>query len=292
MPFFLSACILQVSAQKDSTPSSTRAEALAYLGKIKDLAPSKHWPNIKPAAYLQNLQQNINQPLSLYEGRNTNFCAYAAISYLPLKFDPLSYARFMIAIYQKGEAKFGRALIRPSEAVRQAAGRLSFKGELDIRPADQLWFFCLADHFKGYVNLFDHHFNMGDENKIWAAVNFAKFNRMVRQLFNYETEAVGSDLLRPGVRNLYTYLKKRLATGTVALFLNNMYLYKKNHSMVKLGYPTHFVILMDIEETTDGKINIIYWDYGGRSLQQVSPAFLKRIIFGITHCTKKTRDAV
>jgi hypothetical protein len=31
-------------------------------------------------------------------------------------------------------------------------------------------------------------------------------------------------------------------------------------------------------------VDIIYWDYGGRTLRQVSLRFLKKITFGITHC--------
>ncbi|MEO8173031.1 MAG: hypothetical protein ABI581_08105 [Sediminibacterium sp.] len=274
----------------DTTPLSSQKQALDYLDQLPELKPSNFWPNVAPKLFLQNLRKNVEVPLSIYEGRSTNFCAYAALSYLPLHDDPLSFVTFMLKLYKDGKAVYGIEYFEPGREVKLAAGTLTFKGELDIRPADQLWFLALADHFKGYLNFLDKHFNAGDENKMWAAVNFSKFNRMIRNLFNYKVDAIGSDLLRPGVRDMFEYLSDRLKTGTVALFLNNLHLYKKKHTKLKLAVPTHFVILLGIEEIEEDKISITYWDYGFRSRQILSPSFLKKIIFGISHSTKKTAD--
>ncbi|GAC1440933.1 MAG: hypothetical protein NVSMB63_08090 [Sediminibacterium sp.] len=289
--FFTGIYSFAADNRSDTIPRSTLAEATAFIEKIKELPSSSYWPNVKPALFLENIRNNIYHPFSMYEGRNTNFCAYAALSYLPLHNDPLGFAKFMLELYQQGHAGMGAVFIDPSPEVKLAAGKLQFKGELDIRPADQMWFLSLADHFKGYLNIFDRHFDMGDENKIWAAVNFAKFNRMIRKLFNYKVDAEGSDLIRPGIADLYDYLKERSKTGILALFVNNVYLYKKNHRKIKVGVPTHFIILLGLEEIAEDKINMIYWDYGGRSLQQVTPAFLKKIIFGIAHITEKKANA-
>lgn len=274
----------------DTTPVSSQKQALAFLDQLGGIKQSNYWPNVQPTAFVQNLKKNVEDPLSIYEGRSTNFCAYAALSYLPLHEDPLNYVKFMVKLYQNGKAMYGKEFFDPSKEVKQAAGTLTFKGELDIRPADQLWFLSLADHFKGYLNILDKHFDMGDENRMWAAVNFSKFNRMIRTLFNYDIDAVGSDLLRPGVRDIFEYLSDRLLNGHVALFVNNLILYKKNHTRMKLGVPTHFIILLKIEEVDD-KIALTYWDYGGKSLQLLKPSFLKKIIFGISHITKKTTHA-
>lgn len=276
---------------RDTTPLSTQKEALAFLDKQTDLKQSNFWPNVPPAAFLANLRKNVENPISMYEGRSTNFCAYAAMSYLPLHDNPLGYVTFMLTIYNKGKAVYGIEYFEPTREVKVAAGTLTFKGELDVRPADQLWFLALADHFKGYLNFLDKHYNNGDENKMWAAVNFSKFNRMVRTLFNYDVNAIGSDILRPGVRDMFEYLSERLKTGTIALFVNNLDLYKKNHTRLKIGVPTHFVILLGVEEVEDDKIAITYWDYGFRSRQILSAKFLKKIIFGISHSVKKTADA-
>lgn len=279
-----------VTLFSDTGSIATQIHALQFIEKKADLQQSKYWPNVHPNAFLQNLKKNIEYPLSLYEGSSTNFCGYAALSYLPLHNDPLGYLRFMLQLYSEGKAQYGKENFEPSKEVMQAAGTLSFKGELDVCPADQLWFLALADHFKGYVNFFDNHYDAGNENTMWASVNFGKFNRMIRKLFNYRVTAVGSDLIRPDIRDVFEYLSERIKTGTVALFVNNPNLYKKNHSKVKLMIPTHYVILLDIREVDD-KIAITYWDYGGKTLQIVSPAFLKRIIFGISHITPKKIDA-
>lgn len=278
-----------ISYQIDSTPLSAPLQAIAFLDQQTHLSASRFWPKIDPKLFLQNLRNNVLHPLKIYEGRSTNFCAYAALSYLPLHDNPLDWVRFMVQMYTKGHASYGKEYFEPSKEIKQVAGSLRFKGELDIRPADQLWFLILADHFKGYLNFFDKHYNIGNENTFWAAVNFSKFNRMVRRLFNYRVKAVGSDLIRPGIRTMYEYLSKKLETGNVALFINNPELYKKKHSWIKIGVPTHFIILLSLEEVGD-KIAFTYWDYGGRSRQVVTEKFLKKIIFGISHITRKQSD--
>ncbi len=277
------------SIQQDTTPLSTPLQAIAFLDQQTHLSASQFWPKVLPVPFLQNLRNNVLHPLDIYEGRSTNFCAYAALSYLPLHDNPLAWVRFMVQLYTKGNAGYGREYFEPTKEVRKAAGTLRFKGELDIRPADQLWFLTLADHFKGYLNFFDKKYDIGDENTFWAAVNFAKFNRMVRRLFNYRVKAVGSDLIRPGIRTLFEYLTEKLKNGNVALFVNNPELYKKKHPWIRVGIPTHYIILLSVEEAED-KIAITYWDYGGKSRQIVTEKFLKKIIFGISQITRKQSD--
>jgi len=270
----------------DTTPISLQRDALSYLAKIESLPQSPYWPNIKPQAFLENLKMDVEAPLKMYEGSNTNFCSYAALSFLPLHDDPLGFSKMMIALYTDGKAVCGKATLDPTSAVKQVAGTLKFKGILDIHPANQLWFLSLADHFKGYLNFFNRHFDAGDEDKFWAACNYAKFNRMIKQLFNYKVDARGSDLIGPRIKDIYSYLNKRLQTGTTILFLNNASLHKKKHSTRRPAIPTHFLVLLGMEKVDD-IIKITYWDYGGRSLREVTPKFLDKIIFGVSHCTKK-----
>jgi hypothetical protein len=194
----------------------------------------------------------------------------------------------MTDLYINGKATILKVSFDPSPEIKLVAGTLRFKGALDIRPADQLLFLCLADHFKGYLNIFDRRYNDGDEDRLWAAVNYAKFNRMVKKMLNLRVESAGSDLLRPGIHDPYEYIHSRIGTGSIVLYLNNTYLFKKSHTRLRLGIPTHYVILEQIHKEENGMITIIYWDYGARSLRQVNDAFLKKIIFGISHCTKKT----
>ncbi len=194
----------------------------------------------------------------------------------------------MLKYYQEGKATYGKVLLNPPAAIRDAAGTLQFKGELDRRPAEQMWFLSLADRFKGYVNLLNPHYKPGDENTFWASTNYAKFNRMIRKLFNYKFTARGSDLVHPWIKDLYGYISDQMKSGTTVLYLNNTYLRKKNYNKLKLGIPTHFVVLLGISQTDDGLINITYWDYGFKTLRQLTAAGLKKIIFGVSHFTKKT----
>ncbi|MBK7433894.1 MAG: hypothetical protein IPI66_08295 [Chitinophagaceae bacterium] len=270
--------------------TSTQQEALVFINQIATLKPSAFWPNIKPASFLQNLRKNIEEPLSIYQGISTNFCGYGAITYLFLQDDPLGYAKLLLHLYEDGKSSSGTVSFTPSDAIRQEAGLLRYKGTLDIRPAEQMWFLCLADHFKGYLNFFNRRFDPGDENKFWASVNYAKFNRIIRSLLNYQARARGTDLIRPALNDTYGYIKRNLENGPVILYINNRIVHKKKHNRIKFDVPTHFIAVQRID-MTDEMITLVYWDYGGRTQIQLTHNFLKKIVFGITCCTPKTGHA-
>lgn len=278
--------IIKNEPEIDTVYTSTRQEAITFIDKIQSLELSPFWPNVKPALFLQNLKTTIYQPLSIYPGRGTNFCGYGALSYLLLQDDPLGYTKFLLQLYKDGKATFGKVVFTPSASIMKAAGTLKYKGILDIRPAEQMWFLVLADHFKGYLNIFNRKYDPGDEDRFWASVNYAKFNRMVKNLLHYKIIARGADLIRPKVGDLYENMSEKLKTGIVVLYINNRIVHKKNHVAIKLGIPTHFIILQQITKV-DGLITLVYWDYGSRTLMQLSPSFLKKIVFGITYCTKQ-----
>jgi len=270
--------------------TSTRQQAIDYVEKINGLSPSKHWPNIKPDLFLKNLKNNIYDPVSIYPGRSTNFCGYGALTYLFLQDDPLGYATLLMQLYTEGKATCRQVVFDPSPAVKKEAGDLKYKGPLDINPAEQMWYLCLADHYKGYLNFFNKKYDEGDENRFWASVNYAKFNRMTRELLHYNSKAIGADLMRPKLPDLYEYISEKLKTGTVVLFINNRIVHKKDHIRIKLGVPTHFIVAEKIS-IQDDIITFVYWDYGRKTQLQVSTGFFKRIVFGITWFTKKEADA-
>ncbi|MCE3283596.1 MAG: hypothetical protein K0Q66_2333 [Chitinophagaceae bacterium] len=276
-------------ASHDSSRHSTREEALNYLAGFTALQPSRHWPNVAPVKFLENLRMNADNPMGLYAGRGTNFCSYAALSYIPLNHDPLGFAKFMLTLYEQGKATMGSVNFRPSHPVLKAAGTLKYKGKMDERPADQMWLLITADHFKGYLNIFNRNYDQGDEDRFWAVSNYAKFNRMVRKLFNYTTESVGSDFLRPMTTGLTDYLVNRMDSGVVFLFVNNTRLAKKDHG-AKKRLPSHFIVLQKIVAEGD-LVTITYWDNGARTLQQVSRKFLRKITFGVTYANPTSNHA-
>lgn len=270
--------------------TSTQKQALDFVENIQVLSASPHWPNINPASFLKNLKSNINDPIGIYPGRSTNFCGYGALTYLFLQDDPLGYATVLLQLYREGQATINNIRLNPSDAIKKEAGDLKYKGLLDTRPAEQLWYLTLADHYKGYLNFFNKKYDEGDENRFWASVNYAKFNRMTRQLLHYNSKAIGADLMRPRLNSLYDYISEKLKTGIVVLFINNRIVHKKDHIRLKLGVPTHFIVAEKISLQKD-MITFVYWDYGRRTQLQVSTEFFKRIVFGITWFTKKRTDA-
>lgn len=297
-PWALCACfciwanvaLLQASTVRDTVRASNSLQAIQYLNGIKRLDKSRFWPNIDPDQFLQNLKTFTIEPLAFYEGKATNFCAYSALTYLPLEYDPLGFSKFMIDLYKFGQARLGNAVLSPSRAVREEAGLIKYKGALDINPAGQMWFLSLADEFKGYLNWFNLRFNKGDENTFWASTNYAKFNRMLRRLFPVKTRARGADLIKPSVRDLAAYMAAELKKGMVFVYLNNKKLYKKTHTRSFISTPTHYVMLVETKQLPDGNVEFTYWDYGKKTLQQLSPSFLKNIVYGITTITFKTKQ--
>ncbi len=273
----------------DSNVTSTKLAANNFIDKITSLEPSKYWPNIKSNLFLKNIKENINNPIGIYPGNGTNFCGYGALLYLFLQDDPLGYVKLLMQLYNNGNATFGKTHFTPSKSIKIAAGKLKYKGILDIHPAEQMLYLSLADHFKGYLNIFNRKYDLGDEDTFWASVNYAKFNRMVRNLLSFNVKANGSDLIRPRVGNLFDDITDKVKNGTVVLFINNRIVHKKNHVMIKLGVPTHFIVIEKISKEND-IITLVYWDYGGKTLIQMSSAFLQRIIFGISYCTKNSTN--
>lgn len=267
--------------------NSEQAKALAYIDLNSHLVQSIYWPNVKPASFIKNIRKNVLNPIKIYAGSNTNFCAYAALSYTCINAEPLLYVEFMINLYNNGSADFRKIHFNPSIQVKDVAGLLKFKGELDVNVADQIWFLTLADRFKGYLNYLSFHYKTGAENTLWPATNFSKFNRMLRKLTGYKVQSIGADLIRPRFNNIGTFLQETLAENDqVFLYLNNAILYKKNHQRVKFRFPTHFVVLFSIEESSDS-YTLVYWDYGYKTQLILPVSVFKDIVFGITWCKKQ-----
>nr|WP_294904618.1 hypothetical protein [uncultured Lacibacter sp.] len=266
--------------------NSKQQNALAIIHNTK-LTSSKAWAAVNPQLFLQNLQRNIEQPVFLYAGRNTNFCAFAAAGYVISTEDPVGYVQFMLDLYKNGEAMYADVMYHPSAAVRKQAGLILFEGELDRNDADQVLFFTLADHFKGYINLFHLRYKPGRELGLWAATNLSKFNDMLRVTMKAEIQSVGYDLIRLKLKDPVQFLQHKLQMGEVFLYLNNSILRRKNHRKVKKHIPTHFVILKSISEE-NGIITMTYWDAGFKTQRQIELSAFKRLLFGVSWSVRKS----
>ncbi len=170
---------------------AAQERAFAMLIKEDTVTASSFWPNIKPSLFFANIRKNIQYPAKINQGKATNFCGYAAFTHILLKYQPDTYTRLILSFYRTGKADLYRRQVKPSQRVRESAGLLKRKGELDILHADQLWFLTMADTYKGYLNIFDHKYKIGDENTFWAATNYGKFNRMLREFGDYKVKGKG-----------------------------------------------------------------------------------------------------
>jgi hypothetical protein len=291
-------CSLQGTSQRSvlSDPSDDsvlyiiQQKALELLSR-QDTSASPFWPRVKPALYFANVRKNIEFPNRINQGSATNFCGYASLTHLLIKYHPDIYCRKIMELYRSGEMVMRKKALKPSERVRKAAGTLKNKGELDILHADQLWFLTLADQFKGYMNIFDHKYDPGDENKMWAGTNLKKFNRMLMDFTRDSLTLAGSDFIRPWKKSFYDYISNELQSGIVLLFVNSKYLYPHKYSLFKLRAPTHFIVLYDMYKVGD-MIEIRYWDYGLKTEQLITGKRLKKLIFGVTTITDTNHEAL
>jgi hypothetical protein len=267
----------------------SRKKAFVLLGQNSQLEQSRFWPHVAPEAFLQNIRRNLEHPFQLNTGRGTNFCSYGALTYTCLKNEPQRYIQCMLDLYKNGEARYRNVHFKPSERVCQAAGKMIYQGDLDIHPADQIWFLSLADHFKGYLNWFRLRYKKGAEDTRWAACNLSKFNRMLRKLCKYKVWSRGFDLLRLHSNDLPKLLAEKLEQGELYLYLNNALLRKKNHNKIQKRIPTHYVVLLEITRK-ENTLTIKYWDGGYQTLKEITVSQLKSILYGISWVQYKNRN--
>ena len=270
--------------------TSSKAAAISFVSSYGKLGANKIWPGIKPDWFMKNLRENINNPVTIYPGEGSYFCSYSAITYLLLQDDPLGYAKFVLELYSTGKAVYRNVLYEPSESIKKEAGTFKYKGVMDIHPLDQMWYLTLADHYKGYLNLFNRKYDAGDENSFWASANYGKFNRMAKKLLYYNlASSKGTDLFRPRIKNLFNYLSEKLDKGKLVLFINNRIVHKKDHVNIRLAVPTHFIVVEKLIKINN-VITMVYWENGAKTQIQLSPAFLKRIVYGITAFTNPNNE--
>lgn len=270
----------------DSIIAAQKEAAMQLYRQLDTVSASVYWPHVKPALFFANIRKNILYPERINQGASTNFCGYAALTHLLITYQPDLYLKHMIELYRTGKTALERKMLEPTPEVLQAAGTLRNKGELDILHADQLWFLTLADQFKGYINFFDHHYDRGDENRVWAGTNYAKFNKMVRAFTDNDLITAGSDFLRPWKSNFYDYITRQLRKGLVMLYVNSNFLYPHKYTLITLRAPTHFIVLYDMYKVGD-MIQIRYWDYGMKTEQLITRKRLRQLIFGVTTITNK-----
>lgn len=270
-------------AQPPAQNPDAQKRALLKISAAEKAYKKDLWPNINPAYFFANLRKNVEHPLYIHQGKPTYFCGYAALTHLLALVDPEEYVKLVVDVLQSGHTltKDHKKLTATKE-IREAAGTLYNKGEMDINHADQVWFMVLADSYKGYLNWKNPTYKPGGENGFWAASNYKKFNRMLRSLTGLEVHARGADLIGPIMGSYYDFIEEKNEENTVILYLNNKVLYPNKFFKFILRTPTHFVVLYDLKR--EGKYNVLdYWDYGLRTQMKLRKNKFRKLVYGITY---------
>src|SRR6187402_3235371 len=88
--------------QYDSLISARQSSTLILLSREDTISTSSFWPKIKPALFFENLRKNITFPSKINQGQSTNFCGYAAMTHLMLKYHPDIYLKHVLELYHTG----------------------------------------------------------------------------------------------------------------------------------------------------------------------------------------------
>jgi hypothetical protein len=259
---------------------SSTSDALPLIDNLVLPKTGTIWPHVDVSIFLKNLRENVINPEVIYQGKNTNFCGYAALTHLLVTHDPRAYTQCMLDLLTKGEGRMGTVVFRPSKTIRKKAGTLTHKGFLDNAHADQIWFLTLADEFKGYLNILNRRFQTGDENKPWASTNFAKFNRMARKLGGYNIDSRGGDIIKPHFADLPRYISMQLEYGNVVLFANRR-IKDKKPPRTMLWLPTHFIVVNKVI-TDETFVVLHFWDYGSHKIKVMTREKFRKTVFGVS----------
>lgn len=277
-------------SQYDITQVSNKTQALAFLNEVDGLLTSRYWVNVNPALFIKNMRHNLEHPEGLYQGKRTNFCGYSALTYLLIKYDPLGYVTHMTDLYAHGETRFRKMYLKPTLDVRNEAGVMMSRRNLDSQHADQMWFLTLADQYKAYLNSWDDRFQPGKENTIWAAVTYYKFNQMVVDILGVHTPKTHISLIRGNHPDMIPKLFTALEESEVVLFVDKNF---KRSQWKRYFLPSHFLVLKSLAPLNADSLEMHYWDYGSVKKHVIRKKVLMSSVRGITtiHSGKLTNPS-
>jgi len=108
-----------------SALNPAQQRALDLLAKIDTVTKPPLWPHIQPALFFANIRKNILYPAKINQGQNTNFCSYAALTHLLVRYQPDNYTEMILALYKTGQVSlYSKRVIKASQRVRNGAGLL------------------------------------------------------------------------------------------------------------------------------------------------------------------------
>ena len=105
----------QPNSPVTDTLTPSQQKALDLLNIVDTSKVSDYWPNIRPSLFFANIRHNILYPGKINQGKNTNFCSYAALTHLLLRYQPDSYTETILSLYFTGNARlYSKRVIIPS----------------------------------------------------------------------------------------------------------------------------------------------------------------------------------
>ncbi len=268
-------------------PTSTKDEAQSTINDQKgSLQQSSDWCDVSPENFLANLEANINDPYSINQGLNTDFCGKASIAVELILRDPQGYVTMMINLYKTGTLTYnnGNSEINYSITDRDifaAAGNMIVPIlSADENCADQMLFLTLSDKYHSYFNT-DRDYDPGDEtNQWWSGTALSGYTAMLDD-FGFEYTAWGSDLNHNWNSNKGKLLYTEISKGNdVILFVNSNY-FRTGKNVNNATHATHWMIAGDIEKEGDDNYTINAWDYGSFNNYNMSRYAFWRVTYGI-----------
>ena len=218
--------------------------------------------------WLKSLRAMINEPEDINATSETNFCSKAPLSVLIAKENPVGFAQLMIDLYKVGKGQYfnGRDTIMLELSPRllnQMALNItgisySYTEKQTINPVFATLAYALTQKYNwGW----DKKYDVGDENKVWAATPLIVENNMIKHFCGYRNYTFGFDFLTNSID--LDKLKEAIDNKNhIYLLVNSQLL----HNLSKIGrwvIGTHYIDIKKIDFLKKGKeLRVVWWEYG------------------------------
>lgn len=228
----------------------------------------------------EGLKIRVRNPVAINQGA-ASLCGPASLVYSMALRDRAAYAKFVIDLYEQGEAKIGKFIIRPSEKLRKYD-----PPDKSIHDADWVPMASIRNS-KGSIVFFNQYDHIEDEAPgITVPADLRKWLEEVgyQKVMDY-TSAIGGMSFKNGKSNLEEAILKATMGYQVFLLIMAELLYEegagalhsKKASIKKrsFGVPNHWVVLHS-GVIVGQSVRLAVYTWGG--LSTIPPAGTSRTL--------------
>jgi len=236
------------------------------------------FPSISKQKLVQGLKDRIRDPTSINQG-GANLCGPASLVYSMALRDRVAYAKFVIDLYEQGEAKLGKFFIRPSEELKKYDPPDDKINDADWVPMASI------RNAKGSFILIDQYDHIDDEGAgITVPADLRKWLEEVGYQKVVDRTSVFGMSFNEGKKNLEEAIAKSMSGYQVFLLIlanllssdtKSVHSAKAKLKKRSFGFPNHWVIL-HFGVIVDQAVRLKVYTWGGQ--ETIPPAGSSRTL--------------